>query len=29
MGFPQDFFVVLFAVPRICGWLAHLRQMCD
>ncbi|GAA5908866.1 uncharacterized protein JCM6883_004192 [Sporobolomyces salmoneus] len=27
MGFPLDFFPVLFAVPRITGWLAHWRQM--
>lgn len=23
MGFPTDFFPVLFAIPRISGWLAH------
>lgn len=27
MGFPMDFFPVLFAVPRTVGWLAHWRQM--
>ncbi|KAL7417451.1 citrate synthase-like protein [Mrakia frigida] len=27
MGFPTDFFPVLFAVPRVVGWLAHWRQM--
>ncbi|KAF8643266.1 hypothetical protein AX16_009150 [Volvariella volvacea WC 439] len=27
MGFPLDFFPVLFAVPRVVGWLAHWRQM--
>ncbi|KZP00570.1 peroxysomal citrate synthase [Calocera viscosa TUFC12733] len=27
MGFPMDFFPVLFAVPRVAGWLAHWRQM--
>ncbi|KAI0038543.1 peroxysomal citrate synthase [Auriscalpium vulgare] len=27
MGFPYDFFPVLFAVPRVVGWLAHWRQM--
>lgn len=27
MGFPLDFFPVLFAVPRVAGWLAHWRQM--
>ncbi|KAI8980221.1 peroxysomal citrate synthase [Trametes punicea] len=25
--FPLDFFPVLFAVPRVVGWLAHWRQM--
>ena len=23
MGFPTDMFVLLFAVPRMAGWLAH------
>lgn len=27
MGFPLDFFPVLFAVPRVVGWVAHWRQM--
>jgi len=27
-GFPLDFFPVLFAVPRVVGWLAHWRQVC-
>jgi hypothetical protein len=26
-GFPLDFFPVLFAVPRVVGWLAHWRQV--
>lgn len=26
MGFPTDFFPVLFALPRITGWLAHWRE---
>ncbi|CEH17391.1 citrate synthase [Ceraceosorus bombacis] len=26
MGFPLDFYPVLFAVPRVVGWLAHWRQ---
>lgn len=26
VGFPLDFFPVLFAVPRVVGWLAHWRQ---
>ncbi|KAI1503319.1 peroxysomal citrate synthase [Biscogniauxia marginata] len=27
MGFPLDFYPVLFAVPRCVGWLAHWRQL--
>ncbi|GAA5924664.1 uncharacterized protein JCM15063_005702 [Sporobolomyces koalae] len=27
MGFPLDYFPVLFAVPRVVGWLSHWRQM--
>ncbi|GAA5885166.1 hypothetical protein JCM6882_007257 [Rhodosporidiobolus microsporus] len=27
LGFPLDFFPVLFAVPRVVGWLAHWRQL--
>ncbi|KAI8447640.1 citrate synthase-like protein [Phakopsora pachyrhizi] len=27
LGFPTDFYPVLFAVPRIVGWLSHWRQM--
>ena len=26
MGFPTDFFPLLFAIPRIAGWLAHWRE---
>lgn len=26
MGFPLDFYPVLFAVPRVAGWLAHWKQ---
>jgi citrate synthase len=26
MGFPLDYFPVLFTVPRVVGWLAHWRQ---
>ena len=26
MGFPTDFFPVLFAIPRLVGWLAHWRE---
>lgn len=29
VGFPLDFFPVLFAVPRVVGWLAHWRQVSD
>ncbi|GAA5998023.1 uncharacterized protein JCM10292_002269 [Rhodotorula paludigena] len=27
LGFPTDYFPILFALPRIAGWLAHWRQM--
>ena len=27
LGFPMDYYPVLFAVPRVVGWLAHWRQM--
>jgi citrate synthase len=26
MGFPMDFFPVLFAIPRTAGWLAHWEE---
>lgn len=26
MGFPTDYFPVLFAIPRVAGWLAHWRE---
>merc|ERR1711966_538339 len=26
MGFPTDFFPVLFAIPRTVGWLAHWKE---
>lgn len=26
MGFPTDFFPVLFVIPRLVGWLAHWRE---
>lgn len=29
MGFPTDFFPLLFAVPRIVGWLAHWNEMLE
>lgn len=27
LGFPMDYYPVLFAVPRVVGWIAHWRQM--
>lgn len=29
LGFPLDFFPVLFAVPRVAGWLAHWKQALE
>ena len=29
MGFPTDFFPVLFAIPRVTGWLAHWMEYLD
>jgi citrate synthase len=29
MGFPSDFFPVLFTIPRIAGWLAHWNEFLD
>jgi len=29
MGFPTDFFPVLFAIPRTAGWLAHWNEFLD
>lgn len=29
MGFPTDFFPVLFAIPRVAGWLAHWVESCQ
>merc|ERR1712113_1012414 len=29
MGFPTDFFPVLFAIPRTVGWLAHWNELLD
>lgn len=26
LGFPTDFYPLLFAIPRIAGWLAHCRE---
>ena len=27
MGFPKDFFPVLFAIPRTAGWFAHWEEL--
>ncbi|MBS2964264.1 citrate synthase [Actinocrinis puniceicyclus] len=29
MGFPTDFFTVLFAIGRLPGWIAHYREMIN
>lgn len=29
MGFPPEFFTVLFAVPRMAGYLSHWRESLD
>ncbi len=29
MGFPVDMFPVLFAIPRMSGWLAHWQELLD
>ncbi|CEM02703.1 unnamed protein product [Vitrella brassicaformis CCMP3155] len=29
MGFPTDFFPILFTIPRIAGWLAHWNEFQD
>lgn len=29
MGFPTDFFPVLFTIPRAAGWLAHWTEFLD
>ncbi len=29
MGFPVDMFPVLFAIPRMSGWLAHWKELLD
>jgi len=29
MGFPTDMFPVLFAIPRIAGWLAHWKESLE
>ena len=27
MGFPPEMFTVLFAIPRVSGWLAHFQEL--
>lgn len=29
MGFPPEFFTVLFAIPRMAGYLSHWRESLD
>jgi citrate synthase len=29
MGFPLEMFTVLFAIPRMVGWLAHWQELLD
>ena len=29
MGFPLEMFPVLFAIPRVAGWLAHWQELLD
>ncbi|ETO29069.1 hypothetical protein RFI_08057 [Reticulomyxa filosa] len=29
LGFPTDFFTVLFTIPRTVGWLAHWNEFLD
>jgi len=29
MGFPVDMFTVLFAIPRMSGWLAHWEELLE
>ena len=29
MGFPLEMFPVLFAIPRVAGWLAHWVEMLE
>jgi len=29
MGFPLEMFTVLFAIPRVCGWLAHWKELLE
>ena len=29
MGFPTDMFPILFAIPRLAGWLSHWSEWID
>jgi citrate synthase len=29
MGFPSEMFTVLFAIPRVSGWLTHWQELLD
>jgi citrate synthase len=29
LGIPTEFFTVLFAIPRVAGWLAHWTEFLD
>jgi citrate synthase len=29
MGFPTEMFTVLFAIPRMTGWLAHWKELLE
>jgi citrate synthase len=29
MGFPMEMFTVLFAIPRVSGWLAHWKELLE
>ena len=29
MGFPVEMFTVLFAIPRVSGWLSHWLEMLE
>jgi citrate synthase len=29
MGFPTEFFPVLFAIPRMAGYLSHWKESLD
>jgi citrate synthase len=29
MNFPVEMFTVLFAIPRVAGWLAHWQELIE